>query len=52
MLDASENGDCVISAGHFETESAAFLMLKNKLSGIFTDVEFVVAPQENPVKSI
>ena len=52
MLDASENGDCGISAGHFETESAAFLMLKNKLSGIFTDVEFVVAPQENPVKSI
>lgn len=52
MLDAAENGGCVIGAGHFETENAAFLMLKNKLSGIFTDVEFTVAPQENPVKSI
>lgn len=52
MLDASEQGLAVISAGHFETENQPFLMLKDKLEKIFTDVEFVVAPRENPIKSI
>lgn len=52
MLDASEDGKAVISAGHFETENLPFLMLKEKLEKIFTDVEFLVAPRENPIKSI
>lgn len=52
MLEASENDLAVISAGHFETENAAFLMLKDRLETIFTDVEFIIAPRENPVKSI
>ncbi len=52
MLDASEKGRAVISAGHFETENAAFLMFKDYLEQVFTDVEFIVAPRENPIKSI
>ena len=52
MLDASENDLAVISAGHFETENEAFLMLKNKLEKIFIDVEFIVAPRENPIKTV
>lgn len=52
MLDASEKDCAVVSAGHFETENASFLMFKENLEQIFTDVEFVVAPRENPVKTI
>jgi len=52
MLDASESGFTVISAGHYETEYAAFMMLKNKLEKLFTDVEFISANQQNPIKSI
>ena len=52
MLDAKESGFAVISAGHFETENKPFLMLKDKLEQIFTDVEFVVAPVSNPVLSV
>ncbi len=52
MLDAAQEGRAVISAGHFETENAAFLMLKDKLEKTFTDVEFIVAPVENPIKSV
>lgn len=52
MLDAFEKGCAVVSAGHFETENAAFLMFKDNLEQIFTDVKFIVAPRENPIKSI
>lgn len=52
MLDASEQGFAVISAGHFETENKPFLMLKDKLEKLFTDVNFIVAPIENPVLEI
>lgn len=52
MLDASEAGFAVVSAGHFETENLPFLMFKENLEQIFTDVEFVVVPRENPVKTI
>lgn len=52
MLDAQQMGYAVISAGHYETENVAFLMLKEKLEQIFVDVEFVIAPTSNPVKSI
>ena len=51
MLDAAEEGFAVISAGHYETENKAFLMLKDKLEKIFTDVEFITAPYENPIKT-
>lgn len=49
MLDASEENFALINAGHFETENKAFLMLKNKLEKEFEQVEFVVAPVQNPV---
>ncbi len=52
MLEAAENDMAVISAGHFETENQAFLMLKDRLEGIFSDVEFIVAPRDNPIKTV
>ena len=52
MLDAAERGYAVISAGHYETEYASFMMLKDKLESIFIDVEFISAHQLNPVTSI
>lgn len=52
MLDASQEGCAVISAGHYETENTPFLKLKDKLEGVFGDVEFVVAQRENPVKTV
>ena len=52
MLDASEENYAVISAGHFETENLPFLSLKNRLEQIFTDVEFYISPQTNPIKTI
>ncbi|MCR5208452.1 MAG: Nif3-like dinuclear metal center hexameric protein [Eubacterium sp.] len=52
MLDISETGNAVIAAGHFETENKPFLMLKEKLEAVFTDVEFVAAPVSNPIKTV
>ncbi len=52
MLDASENGYAVISAGHYETENIPFLSLKDRLEKIFVDVEFIIAPTENPIKTV
>ena len=52
MLDASENGYAVISAGHYETEFAPFMQLKAKLEKLFPDVEFIDAKQPNSVKSV
>ncbi len=52
MLDAKEKKFSVISAGHFETENKPFLMLKDKLEQLFTDVEFITAPVSNPILSV
>lgn len=52
MLDAKEAGFPVLSAGHFETENKPFLMLKDKLEQLFTDVELLIAPVNNPIHSI
>ncbi len=52
MLDAAENNFCLIGAGHFETESMAFLMLKDKLTESFPGVEFISADQKNPVLAV
>lgn len=52
MLDAAEKGQCIISAGHFETEYKSFMLLKDTLEQLFADVEFIDANQQNPVKSI
>ena len=52
MLDAKERGYALISAGHFETENKPFLMLKDMLEKLFTDVEFIIAPVNNPIQSI
>lgn len=52
MLDAAEQGYAVISAGHFETENLPFLMIKEKLETLFTDVNFITAPVQNPVLTV
>jgi len=52
MLNAAEEGRTVVVAGHYETESVPFLMLKDKLEAMFPDVEFLIAPYENPIKSV
>lgn len=52
MLECYEQDFPVVSAGHYETENSAFLMLKAKLEKIFTDVEFMIAPVENPILTI
>jgi dinuclear metal center YbgI/SA1388 family protein len=52
MLEASENGYAVISAGHFETEGRPFLMLRDRLEKMFGDVKFIEAPIENPILSV
>lgn len=52
MLDLKEAGLASISAGHFETENLPFLKLKERLEQLFTDVQFLIAPVENPVSEI
>lgn len=52
MLEAAENDFCIIGAGHYETESQAFLMLKDLISKEFPDVEFISAEQKNPVSAV
>lgn len=52
MLDAQQMGYAVISAGHYETENKPFLMIKDTLEKLFTDVNFYAAPTQNPVKTI
>ncbi len=52
LLEAAEAGYCVISAGHYETEYAAFMMLKDMLSHEFPEVEFISADQQNPVSAV
>lgn len=52
MLEAAQKNFAVINAGHFETENLPFLMIKDRLQEIFTDVEFLIAPVENPVLEI
>lgn len=52
MLDLKEAGLASISAGHFETENLPFLKLKEQLEQIFTDVQFIIAPVENPIMEI
>lgn len=52
MLESADNGFALISAGHYETENIPFLMIKDKLEKVFTDVNFLIAPVENPVLDI
>ena len=52
FLTATQMGVTLFAAGHFETEYAAFMMLKDKLSKLFADVEFISADQQNPIKTI
>ncbi len=51
-LYCSENDFAIIEAGHFETESRAFKLLKNKLDDKFNDVEFLWAGSKNPVRTL
>ena len=50
FIDAADSGMTVIAAGHFETESPSMKPLTEKLKEKFTDVDFVLIEQENPVK--
>lgn len=52
MLSAVEEGYTVVAAGHYETENLPFLMLKEQLQAMFPDVEFLIAPVDNPIHSI
>ncbi|MCH5321344.1 MAG: Nif3-like dinuclear metal center hexameric protein [Eubacterium sp.] len=52
MLDAREAGFAVISAGHFETENLPFLKIKERLEKLFTDVQFITTPVENPIRDV
>lgn len=50
FLDAKQNGLTAIAAGHFETEMPSIKPLAEKLKEKFSDVDFVLTEQENPVK--
>lgn len=50
FLDAADSGMTVIAAGHFETENPSMKPLTENLKEKFTDVDFVLIEQENPVK--
>lgn len=52
MMDAAQDGYPVISAGHFETEYGSFIALIPRLQEVFPDVEFLAAPQKNPVAAV
>lgn len=52
MLDAAEQDYPVITAGHYETEYLSFLALRERLQTVFPDVEFICAPQKNPVLAV
>ena len=52
MLDCQQDNFAVVVAGHYETESEAFLMLKEQLEKIFVDVEFIIAPHNNPILAV
>lgn len=52
MLELSEAGFACINAGHFETENLPFLKIKERLEKIFTDVQFIIAPEKNVVMDI
>lgn len=52
MLDSAQAGYPVISAGHYETEYGSFLALIPRLQKEFPDVEFLAAPQKNPVAAV
>lgn len=50
FLDAVHGGLTAIAAGHFETEAPVMAALKSKLEKQFTEVDYLLINQENPVK--
>ena len=52
MLNAAEEGCTVVVAGHYETENVPFLMLREKLQAMFPEVDFLIAPYDNPIHSV
>ena len=52
LLDCSEMGYPVFSAGHYETEYKPFLMLADTLRKMFPEVEFIESNQVNPVSAV
>ena len=49
FIDSADSGLTAIAAGHFETENPVISVLADKLSKQFSNVEFTVINQENPV---
>lgn len=49
FLEADRLGIAVIDCGHYETEVIAMSYLKEKLSAVFPDVEFVIANSQKGV---
>ena len=52
MLDCLESGFPVIEAGHYETEYASFMLIKDGLEKAFPGIEFISANQKNPVSAV
>lgn len=52
FLDASEDDFCLVAAGHFDTEIFGVKALFDKLSALFTDIEFLFANQKNPIEVV
>ncbi len=50
FIDAAQSGLTAIAAGHFETEQPVMPMLQKKLKEKFSDINFVLIAQNNPVK--
>lgn len=50
FIDAVDSGMTVIAAGHFETEMPSIQPFSEKIKDKFTDIDFVLIEQKNPVK--
>lgn len=52
LLSASQNGFCLVSAGHYETEIIGTNALEEKLRCIFSEVSFIKTCQRNPILTV
>ena len=52
LLEAAEAQYPVLAAGHYETEYAAFMTLKEKIGTGVPGCGIICAPQKNPVLTV
>lgn len=52
LLDAQQAGNCLLAAGHFETELPAVHALRNRLKTLFTDVQFLEYNEINLIQTL